>query len=164
MTPDWNLIVREHGPMVYRVAWRILDDAQEAEDVGQEVFLELHRMLASRRVRNLGGLLRRLATLRALDRLRRRKTATRFCESAAVDCHSPEAELVEEELAGAVREAIARLPERMAAVFCLRYAENLSNLEIAEVLKISPSAVSTNLGRARQRLAAMLQTTIERRR
>ena len=117
MTPDWNLIVRDHGPMVYRVAWRILGDADEAEDVGQEVFLELHRMLATRRVQNLGGLLRRLAALRALDRLRRRKREITLTEPAAVDSRTPEAELVDRELAGEVREAIARLPQRMAAVY-----------------------------------------------
>ncbi len=164
MTPDWNSIVREHGPMVYRVAWRILDDADEAEDVGQEVFLELYRMLATRRVRNLGGLLRRVATVRSLDRLRRRKTRCAFDVSTAVDARTPESELVERETAGAVRGAIARLPQRMAAVFCLRYGEGLSNLQIAEVLEISPSAVSTALGKARQRLARTLQMSIERKR
>ena len=44
MTPDWDLIVREYGPMVYRAAWRILEDAGEAEDVGQDVFFELYRL------------------------------------------------------------------------------------------------------------------------
>jgi len=162
MTPDWDLIVRDHGPMVYRVAWRILGDADEAEDVGQEVFLGLHRLLSSRRIRNIGGFLRRLAALRALDRLRRRKTAITFTEVTTVDSRTPEAELIEQELAGAVREAIARLPERMGAVFCLRYAEGMSNVQIAEALEISPSAVSTALNKARQRLAAMFQTSIAR--
>jgi RNA polymerase sigma-70 factor (ECF subfamily) len=159
--PHWNAIVREHGPMVFRVAWAILGDADEAEDVGQEVFLELWRLLQSREIENFGGLLRRMATLRALDRLRRLKRSVPLDDEAALATdRGPEADAIGKERAEILRAAIARLPERMAAVFCLRYGEHLSNREIAEVLKISPSAVSTALHKARSRLESLLSSSI----
>jgi RNA polymerase sigma-70 factor (ECF subfamily) len=161
--PDWNAIVHEHGPMVFRVAWRILGDAQEAEDVGQDVFLELHRLLQSRHVNNIRALLRRMATLRALDRLRGRKRSVPLDEvSPVASAEAPEAEAIGKERAELLRAAVARLPQQMGAVFCLRYGEHLSNLEIAEALDISPGAVSTALSKARRRLKSFLSASVIR--
>jgi len=157
MTPLWETLVRENTPMVFRVAWRILRNTHDAEDVGQDVFLELHRILDSRRVTNCPGLLRRLTVLRALDRLRRRRATAPLQESVHATAEpSPEKEMLRAEEAERVRQALARLPRQMAAVFCLRYFEDLSNLQIAEALGTSPSAVSTALHKARTRLETML--------
>jgi RNA polymerase sigma-70 factor (ECF subfamily) len=70
---DWDRLVRQHGPTVYRTAWRILGHVADTEDVTQEVFLEVSQLADSEPVRHWGGLLRRLAAFRALDRLRQRK-------------------------------------------------------------------------------------------
>ena len=73
MVTDWERIVRDHGPLVYGTAWRILGHAADTEDVVQEVFIEANRIRLTRTVRQWPGLLRRLAACRALDRLRQRK-------------------------------------------------------------------------------------------
>jgi Sigma-70 region 2 len=51
---DWDRIVREQGPLVYRTAWRILGHAADTEDVVQEVFLQVHQFVQSRPVRPCG--------------------------------------------------------------------------------------------------------------
>lgn len=156
--PDWEAIVREHGPMVYRVAWRILGSPEDAEDVGQEVFLELHRLLQRRRVASFNGLLRRMTVLRAVDRLRRRashRSLETLPDVAAAG--NPQAEAVWNERIRLLRAAVARLPKRESTVFCLRYFEDMSNLEIADSINLSPSAVSTALHKARTKLAARLR-------
>jgi RNA polymerase sigma-70 factor, ECF subfamily len=153
MTPLWETLVRENTPMVFGVAWRILKNSHDAEDVGQEVFLELHHMLKSRRVENCPSLLRRLAVLRSLDRLRQRKGTAPLDESIHAAAEpSPDEEMVRAEEAGRIRRALARLPRQMGAVFCLRYFEDLSNLQIADALGISASAVSTAINKAKTRL------------
>ena len=63
---NWERIVREHGGMVFGTAWRVLGHAADCEDVVQEVFLEAHKLQQSQPVRNWPGLLRKLATYRAL--------------------------------------------------------------------------------------------------
>jgi len=58
---DWDRIVREHGPMVYGTAWRILGHAADAEDVVQDVFLQVHQLQQTHPVRYWVALLRSAA-------------------------------------------------------------------------------------------------------
>ena len=74
---DWDRIVREYGPLVFATAWRILGHAADTEDVVQEVFLQVHQLQQTHPVRHWAGLLRRLASCRALDRLRQRCAPSR---------------------------------------------------------------------------------------
>jgi RNA polymerase sigma-70 factor (ECF subfamily) len=158
---DWDRIVREHGPMVFATAWRILGHAADAEDVVQEVFLQVHRLHQAGPVRYWVGLLRRLATCRALDRLRqRRRTASLEGLTLPAGGPAPDAALLEKELAQRLREAIAHLPPREGAVFCLRYFEDLSYQQIAEALRIRVGAVATALHKARAKLEGFLLASL----
>ncbi len=96
MATDWDRIVREHGSMVYGTAWRILGNAADAEDVVQDVFLQIHQLQQSHPVRYWVALLRRLASCRALDRLRqRRKTMPLDGLQLAAAIDAPDAALQE---------------------------------------------------------------------
>src|SRR5437588_224347 len=138
-------------------AWRILGHAADCEDVVQEVFLQAHRIEQSEPVRHWPALLRRLASHRALDRLRTRKTTVSLDGLALVgSSYGPEDAAIEHELADRLRQAVGQLPEREGAVFCLRYFEDLSYQEIAASLGISAGAVATALHKARAKLGALL--------
>ncbi len=154
---DWNRIVRDHGPMVFGTAWRILGHVADTEDVVQEVFLHAHQYQQTRTVRHWPALLRRLAACRALDRLRQRRgtvSLNGFDVFATTD--APDELAVRNELAVRLRDALAHLPEREATVFCLRYFEDQTNPQIAETLSITCAAVATALHKARAKLAAQL--------
>jgi RNA polymerase sigma-70 factor (ECF subfamily) len=155
---DWDRIVREHGPVVFATAWRILGHAADAEDVVQEVFLQAHQMQQEETVRCWEALLRRLATCRSLDRLRQRRAMVPLDEglSLASPADNPEAVAIERELAARLRQAVARLPPREATVFCLRYFDDLSYEQIADTLLIQVGAVATALHKARARLETLL--------
>jgi RNA polymerase sigma-70 factor (ECF subfamily) len=154
---DWDRIVREHGPMVFGAAWRILGCAADAEDVCQDVFLQAHQMLRTQRVRCWGALLRRLAACRALDRLRcRRNHVSLNGHDVASTADGPEAVLLGRELADRLREALAELPPREGEAFCLRYFEDLSYHQIAEALGTSTGAAAAALHKARGRLESLL--------
>jgi DNA-directed RNA polymerase specialized sigma24 family protein len=136
---NWDRIVRQHGPGVCSTAWRILGDAAEMEGVVQEVFGEAREIARIGPVRGWATLLRRLAADAALARLRQRRPA---------DGH--------ERQAAWRRSAVARLPGREAAVFALRYFDDLSTQEIADTLLLSRATVTACLGLARSRLEALL--------
>ena len=159
---DWDCIVRNYGPLVFATAWRILGHTADTEDIVQEVFLQVHQMQRTEVVRHWPGLLRRLAACRALDRLRqRRSTVSLNGLSLADHDRGPEATAIEHELAERLRRAIAQLPDREAAVFCLRYFDDLSYQEIAESLHIRAGAVASALHKARLKLEALLLETVQ---
>ncbi len=154
---DWNRMVHDHGPRVFGTAWRILGHAADTEDVVQEVVLEAYRLRAVQPVRHWAGLLCRLATCRALDRLRQRRPMVPLEGLALADLGgNPEAEAIGHELAERLRQAIAELPRREASVFCLRYFEDMPNQRIADILNITPGAVGVALHKARARLETLL--------
>jgi RNA polymerase sigma-70 factor (ECF subfamily) len=154
---DWDRIVREHGPTVFATAWRILGHAADTEDVVQEVFLQAHQMQQVQVVRCWEALLRRLASCRALDRLRqRRNTIPLDGLSLPSRADGPETAAIGNELAIRLRQALVHLPQREASVFCLRYFDDLSYEQIAEALQISIGAVATALHKARSRLESLL--------
>jgi RNA polymerase sigma-70 factor, ECF subfamily len=117
---DWNTLVREHGAVVYGVAWRILRHAQDAEDVAQEVFAEAHRQFDGAPVVCWPAMLRRMAACRALDALRRRRSTMPLDRvQLAAAKEDPEAIAASRELEARLRMALAELAPREAEVFCL---------------------------------------------
>ncbi len=153
---DWQRIVTEHGPVVFGAAWRVLGNAADAEDVSQDVFLEAFRQFRSSAVRNWPGLLCRLATCRALDRLRRRKSVESLDTAFTCPLPAPDELAAGRELAERLREAIRQLAPQEAEVFCLRYFEEMSNQQIAQELHLDAGAVAVALHKARRRLESIL--------
>jgi RNA polymerase sigma-70 factor (ECF subfamily) len=154
--PDWDQIVEKHAGRVFRIARRILGSVHDAEDVAQDVFVEAIRLHGAGPVQSWAGLLVRLATLRAIDRLRRTRPTHELLESDRVSVAGPLEEAVANELAQWLRAAIGQLPDQQAVVFALTYYEQLPRDEVAASLGISAEAVSTALYKARQRLMSQL--------
>jgi len=159
---DWESIVRTHGPMAFDTAWRLLGHAADTEDIVQDALLDAFQLHGRQPVANWGGLLRRLVTRRAIDRLRKRRTMATLSaermptEIAGPQSDQPEAVAAERELADRLRLAIGQLSDREASVFCLRYFGEMTNTDIAATLSISPDAVGVSLHKARARLKESL--------
>lgn len=154
--PDWNGIVERHAERVYRVAYRVLGSVHDAEDVSQTVFVEAMRVHENGPVQSWTGLFARLATVRAIDHLRRRRKTVPLADDDRVSQAGPHEHAVGAELAAWLRRAASELPEQQAAVFSLTHFEQLDRNEVAAVLSISPESVSTALYKARQRLLEQL--------
>lgn len=107
-------------------------------------------------------LLARLATARAIDRLRRRSRRSRLCSNAVVSASVPSSNpgpsqrAQTQELVGAVQEALGELPPQDAQVLCLRYLNGLSYRQIAKELGIKTNAAGVLLHRARAKLRESL--------
>ena len=154
---SWEEVVNEHGPPAFQAAWRILRHPQDCEDVVQEVFIEAHRVYSQSKVKHWRAFFVRLATCRALDALRRRRSFSEF-EPALLSSRSvgPEENAMVEEAEMQIRALIAGLPPRQAEVFCLSHFEELSHDEIAQTLQISANAVSIALHKARLALRSLV--------
>jgi RNA polymerase sigma-70 factor (ECF subfamily) len=160
---DWQLIVRKHGPAVWSTVYRVLGNDADAADCFQETFVCALEVSRHQRVRNPSGLLTRVATSRAINRLRQRirqshKMTAGSPNLADVPAENPGPlqQVQGRELAEKLRQAVARLPAQEAEVFCLRYLNGMSYRQIARELGIKPNAAGVLLHRARTRLRELL--------
>jgi RNA polymerase sigma-70 factor (ECF subfamily) len=159
---DWQAVVGRHTALVWQTAYRLLNDYEDADDCVQETFLTALRLARREPVVSWPALLARLATRRALDRLRQRIREAARHESrgpwpavASADA-GPDEKAEAAELAHRLRRALAKLPAKQAEVVCLRSLNDLSYREIARQLDIKTADVGRILYRARARLREML--------
>jgi RNA polymerase sigma-70 factor, ECF subfamily len=157
---DWDRFVTDHAERVLRIALRIVGRLDDVEEISQEVFQECFRVESTQGMRDPTALAVRLATVRSLDRLRRRRArpavGTELRDSDRVTAIGPVEEAEAKELTDWLRDAVARLPSRQAEVFALMALEQASREDVATLLGISPDAVSTALFKARKELGAEL--------
>ena len=154
---DWQRIVRRHGPLVWKTACKLLGNHADAADCFQETFLSAVRITQHQHVKSFPALLRRLATARAIDQLRRRFRNSRLCtnvdiSNVAANNPQPEQNLQTRQLVENLRKALSHVPQQQAEVFCLRHLNNMSYRRIAEQLGLKTSAVGVLLHRARANL------------
>jgi RNA polymerase sigma-70 factor (ECF subfamily) len=151
-------LVREHQAMVFSIAWHYLQDRSLAEDVAQEVFLELYQKLAAiQSPAHLHFWLRKVSVHRAIDQGRRKKHR-RELELPEEDMPAPAGErvIVDPLLMGRLRQVLAALPEKQRMVVVLRYQEELGPAEIAELLEMPVNTVKSTLHRSLEELRRRL--------
>src|SRR5262245_15042194 len=145
-------LVREYQGMVFSIAYHFLQDRTLAEDLAQEVFLELFQNLA--RIQSAAHLtfwLRKVTANRCIDQGRKK---VRRRELALEDAPEPSASdaPVDPMLLGRLRQSVAGLPERQRMVVILRFQEGLGPAEIAEALSMPLNTVKSTLHRSLEEL------------
>jgi RNA polymerase sigma-70 factor, ECF subfamily len=161
--PAFETLVTTYQHRVFGVALRMLGSRAEAEDIAQETFLRAHRALGEfRGEARLGTWLYAIASRLCLNRLASAPRRHEQSDEAAVLRHAAEsadagAVLEQRELAAALHDAIAALPEERRIVVVLRDLEGLDYEEVAEVLGLPLNTVRTRLHRARLDLKAKLE-------
>ena len=163
---DWDSIIDREGPAVWRTVRRLLTRRADAEECFQETFVAALELWRRQPVRSPRAALQRLATARAVDRLRQRYRDERHRESGGLDGESPSEvpdaapsppqRAAAAELAEALRAALAQLPAKQADAFCLHCLDGYSYREIADALGESVDNVGVLLHRARGRLRELL--------
>lgn len=158
-------VVAETQSGVYNLAYSVLRNREEAEDVTQEVYLRVWRALPGfRGDARFTTWLYRIAVNSSLNR--RRKLARRMAdieddgvldrlESPATD---PAAVTIEDERNRALWQAVKRLPAKYQVVITLFYRQQLTYDEMVEVLAMPLGTIKAQLNRARRALAGMLHT------
>lgn len=140
-------LVRAHQRSVYSLALRMLTDPGAAEDLAQDVFLQLHRKLSMiESSAHLAFWLRKIATHRAIDRLRQQPAASVAAleEADLLGVHIEGDPLLQRQL----RELILDLSPAARAVILLRFQEDLDPLDIARTLEMPINTVKSHLKRS----------------
>ena len=168
-------VVTANNQRLFRTAWSILKDRDEAEEAVQAAYLSAFAHIGDFAGRSsLSTWLTRVVINEALGRLRaqRRRRAHLEAEGVAMLDHyrealargseppPPDASLAREQLRRLIETAVADLPDAFRTVFMLRAIEGMSVEDTAEALEIAPATVKTRLLRARRKLQESLDPEV----
>jgi RNA polymerase sigma-70 factor (ECF subfamily) len=150
-------LVREHESMVYSIAWHFFRDRERAEEVGQEVFLQLYRSIAGiDSPAHLVFWLRRVTANRCIDESRRwRVRPVPLAEVPEPVARSGESDPL---LGRRLGYLLLQLPSDQRLVITMRYQEGLEPAEIGEVVGMPVNTVKSHLRRGLSRLRGWLGT------
>lgn len=152
---EFTALVRRQSRFVFRVAYSILRNVQDSDDVVQETFLKLYRSRAWERMADEKAFLARVAWRTALNQLRQ-APRNRPGGMTASGSQDPEQAAIASDWNAAVCRLIDALPEELRQPLALASLEELNSREIAKVMGIPEGTVRTRLMRARQILKQKL--------
>ena len=158
---SFELLVRQYSRFVFKVAYGVLRNAHDAEDVVQEVFLRVHKK-RTKGVEDMRAWLATLAFRIAVDRIRQPR-ADELGDLEPLS-EEPDAEHVamDRQRVSFVQRLVAALPDDLRYPLVLSAMEELSSPQIAEVLGITEAAVRGRIFRARQILKEELTALTEK--
>ena len=166
--PDFETIVEEYSSFVYNVAYRMMGDPEDAEDVAQEAFLSAYRAFGRfRGDSKVTTWLYRITVNAALMKLRKEKRAKTLTRTGLEDMEigdwdeTPEKLAANAELGDKLQEGISYLPPDLRAAVVLRDVTGLSNSEAAEALGVTVSSIKSRLHRGRVLLRQFLSEYVK---
>ena len=168
---DFDQLVSEYKNKVYNTCLGFVKNQEDAEDLAQEVFIEVYKKLdAFRGDSKIGTWLYRLAVNKSLEQIRRegrkkRSTKKESFESASTlasgSFYHPGVQLENKERAAILFGAMDMLPENQKVAFTLQKVEGLSVDEISQVMEKNEGAIESLLSRAKENLRKKLKDYYE---
>lgn len=172
--PAFRELVLKYQDSVFNTALGYVQNAADAEDVAQEVFIKIHRAIHQFKGESkLFTWVYRIAVTQSLDFLRSKKSKKRFGFISSlfgddnrplhepVDFHHPGVALDRKEDAAKLFAIINKLPENQRTAIILNKVEGLSYQEIADIMQVSAAAVESLLHRGKQNLRKMLEKEMD---
>lgn len=166
----FKTIVETWQNMVYNTALGIVQNAEDAEDIAQEVFVQVYQSIGTFKGESkFSTWLYRITVTKSLDHERKKKRKKRFAfvkslfgdQNEAIvnppDFHHPGVALDNKEDAAVLFRAIAELPENQRIAFTLNKVEGLSYQEVSDVMKTTVSSVESLMHRAKNNLKKNLE-------
>lgn len=166
----FRIIVETWQDMIFNTALAIVQNAGDAEDIAQDVFVQVYQSVGSfKGDSKFSTWLYRITVTKSLDHERRKKRKKRFAfvksifgEESQVVVHPPDfnhpgVALDKKEDAAALFRAIRVLPDNQRTAFTLHKVEGLSYQEVSEVMKTTVSSVESLIHRAKNNLRKKLE-------
>lgn len=169
-----NELVKLYSKKVLNTCYRFLLDRQDAEDLSQEVFIEVFQSIGSfRGEANLATWIFRIAVSKSLDELKRRKRKKRITSLGAIlhigdIAHwiaggvRPDKSIGEKENMDEIMQALNQLPDNQRVAFTLSKIDGYSNTEIADIMKTTTIAVESLIYRAKKKMIIKLEVVLQK--
>ncbi len=171
MGTAFNQLVEAYQHMVYNTALSIVQQQQEAEDIAQEVFIQVHQSIKHfKGEAKISTWLYRITITKSLDWQRHKKRKKRFAfienlfgsnnevQHEASDFFHPGIASENKEQSAILFKAINELADNQKIAFVLNKVEGLSYQEVADVMNVTVASVEAYLHRAKQNLRKQLET------
>ncbi len=153
---SFDELVRRQTRFVFRVAYSVLRNVQDADDVVQETFLKVYRSRAWEQMEDEKAFLARIAWRAAVD-VRRKGARQPLDVGTSGGGRSPEEAAIEADWSTVVWRLIDALPEELRQPLALTSIEEMTSREIAQMMGIPEGTVRTRVMRARQILKEKLK-------
>lgn len=162
--PSWDELVRQHGDRVYRLAYRLSGNAQDAEDLTQDTFIRVFRSLSNYQPGTFEGWLHRITTNLFLDMVRRRnrirmEALPEDYDRVPSDNPDPEQIYHDARLDADLQSALDSLAPEFRAAIVLCDIEGLSYEEIGATLGVKLGTVRSRIHRGRAALREYLRVS-----
>ncbi|MBI4564067.1 MAG: sigma-70 family RNA polymerase sigma factor [Planctomycetes bacterium] len=158
-----NVLVERYQKLVYSIAYRIVHNHADADDLVQSIFMRMFRGLGSYVPgTEFKSWLYAIATNTSLNVRKQAKRQKSIAVKAAAltqtaDHTHPGADLMSEEARHRIERAIEKLPEEQRVVLHLRLREDLTHEQIAKIVGVPPATVTSRLFLARKKLVQLLR-------
>jgi RNA polymerase sigma-70 factor (family 1) len=159
---EFKLLVMPYSSRLYRMAYRLMNSREEAEDIVQEVYVKLWGMRNDlEKYDSIEALCVRITRNLCLDQLRRRKVnqdammAERLKKESFPE--TPSESLEKKENTDLLHTLIAALPEPQRSLVHLRHLEGKEYEEIAEMVNMNVNAIRVSISRARKQMRALVE-------
>jgi RNA polymerase sigma-70 factor (ECF subfamily) len=155
-TLDFDVLVMRHQSMVFSIAYHYLQDRSAAEDIAQDVFLQLHHNLDRlESADHVTFWLRRVTAHRCIDHRRQHRFRLLSLDNVTEPTHEPPSD--DPLMSRRLRALVGELPPHARMAIVLRYQEDLTPDEIARVLGRPVATVKSQLQRALKTLRRKLR-------
>lgn len=159
---EFKILVLPFSSRLYRLAYSLLGNREEAEDAVQEVYLKLWKMRDDlEKYKSIEALCVQVTRNRCLDQLRRRKLERAVKEedekARSGEFSNPSDEMIRKERSDILNHLINQLPEPQRSLVHFRHIEEKEYSEIEELMDMKENAIRVSISRARKQLKEMLQ-------
>jgi len=163
LADEFERVFREHSRLVYRTAYGITLNSEDAQDILQTIFMRLwRRELPPKILKNPRAYLYRAAVNVSLDVLRSRNRRTFVSDTECLKIAASAVQSDDAEMHKLLYNAIAELHPATAHIVILRYLHNYSDAEIAKMLGTARTTIAVRLFRARARLKKLIRASMEK--
>ncbi len=169
----FNQLVEEHKDGVLNICYGFVKNTEEAEDITQEVFVEVFKTISKfREDSSLFTWIYRIAVSRSLDAIKKKKSIKRAAffekrvqsevaeyeiENTASDTLSPDSELEQIQQQQFIQFSLAKLTESQRTAFVLSHQDGLSYKEISEIMGKSLTSIESLIHRSKQTLRKIME-------
>ena len=150
-------LYNQYSKAMYNLAYRIMNNREDAEDMLQEAFVDCFRNIGSFRFEStFGAWLKKILVNKCINQMKKKKIDLTLCETLPAGYYEEESDVVYD--TSRIFKGIEALPDGYRIILTLYLLEGYDHSEIAQILEISESTSKSQYSRAKDKLRNILST------